>query len=88
MPTMEPACDPGMSAFFDSIDRMLGHGDDDRSSRVSFRDVTHRLGSPVEWVRPIDDRSDHSCFDELSQDVQVLVILKFDGRAPLLMQEQ
>ena len=56
-------------------------GDDDRSARMSFSDMTDRLGGPTQWVRPVDDRCDLPGFDESLQDDQVRSVRKLDGRA-------
>src|ERR1700716_2965331 len=62
-------------------------GDDNRSSRMSFSDITHCLAGPTQWVRSVDDRRDLPGFDESLQGDQVLSVLKLDGRAQLLGHE-
>src|SRR6266568_7133061 len=56
-------------------------GDDDRSSRVSFTNVTDCLGGCVQRVRGVDDRSDLPLFYESLQHLVVLAVHEFDVRA-------
>src|SRR5205807_1052692 len=62
-------------------------GDDNRTSRMSFSDITDCLAGPTQLVRSVDDRRDLCGFDEHLEGDQVLSVLKFDGRASLLALE-
>src|SRR4030088_2292435 len=70
---------PAVTPFLD--------GDDNRSSRLPFPDITDCLAGPTQWVRSVDDRRDLPGFDESLQGDQVLSVLKLDGRAQLLLPE-
>src|ERR1700687_2541829 len=61
--------------------------DDNRSSRMSFSDITDCLAGPTQWVRSVDDRRDLPGFDESLQGDQILSVLKLDGRSQLLVHE-
>jgi hypothetical protein len=63
-----------------SLIKSRSDGDDDRSSCMSFSDMTDRLGGPAQWVDPVDDWCDLAGFDESLQDDQVCSVRRFDGR--------
>src|ERR1700682_1110711 len=62
-------------------------GDDYSSSRVSFPDVTDRLGGSSQRVCHVDDRSDLPVFYESLQHLVVLSVHEFDMRAKLAVVE-
>src|SRR5438552_5050000 len=63
--------------------RSVSDTDDNRSTRMSFSDMSERLTGISQRVSGVDDRRDLAGFDELLQDEQVRSVGEFDGRTQL-----
>src|SRR3989475_4377496 len=77
-----PPVPPVISTILPTM-RFVSDTDDNRSSRMSFSDMSERLAGITQRVSGVDDRCDLAGFDELFQDEQVRSVGKFDGRTQL-----
>src|SRR6266576_2847960 len=78
---------PPVSSTLLPTTRFVSDTDDNRSSRMSFSDMSERLAGSTQRVSCVGDRCDLSGFDDLLQDEQVRSVGKFDGRTQLLALE-